>query len=579
MGPSQAKDAAKWLGFRVCPICQNVGILQPLTPLTSPPTEAAAAAEEAQVVKAGNLLAARVTQAKQFLEPLLEEKLPKYARTRGLKLILNENSPKYKPGWHVIHGKYKVGTNKAKPVTSNSSNKLPSGAVRYDCGVDGVDGWFETKLLAQKHLLRVRLWMELGFPRMEDVEARLSPEQLLLLRAQPSTPAEVAAAADGYTLAAVTAAAAAVAAKAAAAAAVAAGGSGDGIACGGGTGGERSNGVNAYEVVQARQSRAAALRGDVHWQIKRTSPSKKLRYSVVTTEGGTRLDETDYGGEQPYTTSVLNLQEQAKLTAHEVADRLNAESNLHAQLKLAREEGAAAGKAAEVMLAAILSGETKLDMQQLARQLLSEEKFACAQRIRGGDFGGIGSNSALTKDMTPRTQQDLVRFSGLMMEGLLSKVKGGEPDVPGVLSLLMTQRNELSAQLRDAAQGVSGMYGVSSLNHPVCVQIKNSIAICKQLGMRRVARQLMSIVTACMSEMGLTSRLLQEYFSAFVQLEVGENVKVTAGRHNKRRRCAVVVEANDEVDGMVRVCLEGDPLTHGANDHDGGGDDDGEGKP
>jgi len=123
------------------------------------------------------------------------------------------------------------------------------------------------------------------------------------------------------------------------------------------------------------------------------------------------------------------------------------------------------------------------------------------------------------------------------------------------------------------------MYGVSSLNHPVCVQIKNSIAICKQLGMRRVARQLMSIVTACMSEMGLTSRLLQEYFSAFVQLEVGENVKVTAGRHNKRRRCAVVVEANDEVDGMVRVRLEGDPLTHGANDHDGGGDDDGEGKP
>jgi len=269
------------------------------------------------------------------------------------------------------------------------------------------------------------------------------------------------------------------------------------------------------------------------------------------------------------------------MTVYDIADRLDAESDVAAQLKRAREEGAAAGKAAEMLLAAILSGETKLDMQQLARQLLSDEKFACAQRIRGGDFGGIGSNSALTKDMTRRSQQDLVRFSGLMMEGLLTKVKGGCHDVQGVLDLLMTQRNTLSKQLQDAACGDSGMYGEGSLRHPVCLQIKKSIAISKQLGCRGLAQQLMSIVTACMSEMGLTSRSLQEYFSDFVQLSVGDKVKVTAGRHNKRRRGAVVVEASDEVESLVQVRLEGDSLTRGADDNSGGGDggDDDDGKP
>ena len=119
----------------------------------------------------------------------------------------------------------------------------------------------------------------------------------------------------------------------------------------------------------------------------------------------------------------------------------------------------------------------------------------------------------------------------------------------------MTQLNTLSKHLQESACGDSGKYGESSLNHSVCVQINKSIAISKQLGCRGLAQQFMSIVTACMSKMGLTSRSLQEYFSDFVQLSVGDRVKATAGRHNKRRRGTVVVQASNEVDSLVQVRL------------------------
>jgi hypothetical protein len=289
-------------------------------------------------------------------------------------------------------------------LVSNTEKKhLPRGTARYDGGDLGL-GMCSPMKLAEEGALEYRLWVELRFPLMRDLVGAMSGADLLLLRnpaaaaaaaiaAAAANKATTVASAEAAAAAALVSRVAAEAAGAAAAAAVAVAASW-----------ERASGGSAFEATQARQTRADAAGGDTAFLLTTSSPRKQPRFSAATTQGGTGKVYTHHSGAQPVMWTVSSFHEQAKMAVHDFADQFNAQSDVAAQLKRARDEGAVPGKAAEVMLAGVMTGEIKLDLPQLARQILSEENLAHAKRIHGGDFGGIESNQGCDASVLTRSR-------------------------------------------------------------------------------------------------------------------------------------------------------------------------------
>jgi hypothetical protein len=324
--------------------------------------------------------------------------------------------------------------------------------------------------------------------------------------------------------------------------------------------------------------------------VQTTSPRRRVMGQVSVTAGAgggeQTLTYTDWYG---VTHSAETVGEAGALVADLAASTYNAEAAGNAkaaeveeltqrlesvtqQLAALQAVGEQAGGAALALTAAVTSADPTSDVEQLCRLLLPPgDKRDEALRLRGGSIGAIGRNSASVADMSARSQRDLAKLTQLLLSALLNMVKGGAPDPSGVFKLLMEQRNGLQAELKAAVLSVDG---VSPLNHPLCVELKLAICRCKRLGMRDVARQLMAIVTASMSEMGVTSSSLQDFFSDESGLTFGEEVKVILGRYRAYRLATVVqVGGVNGSDGQhegagVLVKLKGEPVRHGDADMD-----------
>jgi hypothetical protein len=322
--------------------------------------------------------------------------------------------------------------------------------------------------------------------------------------------------------------------------------------------------------------------GNLDLGVQTTSPRRRPMGQVSVTGGAGGGEQTlTYTDSAGGTRSAGTMADAAGLVASLAASKYNAEAALAAEraraaaltqrLALLSQELAAlqavgeeAGGAALALTAAVTCAAPTSDVEKLCRMLLpAGDKLDEAFRLRGGSISAIGRNSASVAEMSERSQHDLAKLTQLLLSALLSKVKGGVPDPSGVFKILMKQRNGLQAELKAAVLSVDG---VSPLNHPLCIQLKLAICRCKRLGMRDVARQLFSTVTAAMSEMGVTSSSLQDFFSDESELTVGEEVKVIVGRHRAYRLAQVVqVGGVDFSDGRhegagVLVRLIGGPL-------------------
>jgi hypothetical protein len=272
---------------------------------------------------------------------------------------------------------------------------------------------------------------------------------------------------------------------------------------------------------------------EAHFTVQTTTPQKR-RVAEVTTEategGGRRIILQKFScqeGGAPTSISVATtMQGAAAMVAALAAEAQNAEVELMAQMQHARVVHEDAERGATVMLAEVMSGERKLGVTALCHQLLDGDERAEALRIRGGAINNIGGNSATVADMNARTQRDLARLGGLLVKGLLCNIKSsGGTD--GLLPLLLNKSRVLRGELENA---VNAAGGANPLAHPLCVRLKEALVHCKTLGLRDTGRQLLSLITAAMGELGVTSSSLQEWFSEDSPLAAGESVKIICGK-------------------------------------------------
>ena len=135
------------------------------------------------------------------------------------------------------------------------------------------------------------------------------------------------------------------------------------------------------------------------------------------------------------------------------------------------------------MVADIMDGTTKIDIDALCKQLLTPAEIDDIQRIPHRT--SLGATAKTVDDMSYQLKQRILRLGGPLLLGLARKLKAGTPDVGGVLDHLLQRSAVLNDELMTAQY-----VGTSPLDHPICRQLSESIATATRLGDRRLASQL-----------------------------------------------------------------------------------------
>ncbi len=194
------------------------------------------------------------------------------------------------------------------------------------------------------------------------------------------------------------------------------------------------------------------------------------------------------------------------------------------------------------MVADIMDGTTKIDIDALCKQLLTPAEIDDIQRIPYRT--SLGATAKTVDDMSYQLKQRMLRLGGPLLLGLARKLKAGTPDVGGVLDHLLQRSAVLNDELMTAQY-----VGTSPLDHPICRQLSESIATATRLGDRRLASQLLSIVVAAMSTMKVTTYEVEQSLTQLVELQVDEPVKIIVGKSRKYVHGVVVhpVDENNNV--------------------------------
>jgi hypothetical protein len=186
-----------------------------------------------------------------------------------------------------------------------------------------------------------------------------------------------------------------------------------------------------------------------------------------------------------------------------------------------------------------------------------EENTKLKAKLQGGSIENIGARTATVDEMSTKTQRLLAAAGGPLMLGLMRKLSQPRWDAPpgSVLAVLLKRSTTLREEFEKAAAEPGG-----ALTHPVCVQLKESIAVALRLGRPTLAQQLISVVTACMGDLGVTYADLEEGLSDLVELIPGERVKVKVKGEGEAKRAyrhgEVMEPGPDDAAGMVRVRMD-----------------------
>ena len=193
--------------------------------------------------------------------------------------------------------------------------------------------------------------------------------------------------------------------------------------------------------------------------------------------------------------------------------------------------------AAAQVLAKVVSGEHKLEVDELCKQLLTEEEKETMTSIPS--INNLGSRSDSVSEMGPTITKRIKSVGLALMRGVARRIKGGNPDVKGVMELL---------------QGPSGREGAVVEDDVLFQKLAEVIADAVQMGERRTANQFLQVIVACKSSLGLTNKKLEQKLTRLVKLNRGDPVKVIIGQF-KKLRDAEVVEVEGEGDRTDEVVV------------------------
>ena len=172
-----------------------------------------------------------------------------------------------------------------------------------------------------------------------------------------------------------------------------------------------------------------------------------------------------------------------------------------------------------------------MEISALCNELLTEEELTAISKIPSINQLGIRSTSVADLGDTVSRRMETVGLA--LMRGLARRLKAGEADVEGVLELLRRS---------------PGAQAATTLEHDVLFQqLAESIRDAHQLGERATAGQLLSIIVACKSKLGVTNKKLEQELTRLVELNVGDPVKIIMGQHKKSTPAEVLEVDGDDV--------------------------------